>query len=568
MSESRRSRRIPWLSCSLVLLAAASSLAFALGRCGDGVCEGPETPTLCPEDCGDGLIPNPMRAVVSEEILTWRNWLADGGFEEGDAAVESLAHPGSSLAPARVRRLSAAARTGSYGMRIESETDEGILFAVRSPIEKGEVTRCSLWARSLGGPVELPVSVLGVDSGAGDSRTLYEPGEPFSVGPDWTKIEFTFESTHGVQYALYAIDIGPDRTIDVDDVAIEAEQWAEPSVCRFERTLGGIRVPMTPRATVHFNVLIHIEDPQQITRNEAYFLERTAVFTELARVLHEHGGFLTIQPEEDWPMAALQFAPDTLADLAETYRVAYSTHTHGPACIDPDGRLRSNQDCNSCRTCPGWEMIETDRDPTTPEYVGALRELISEVSGTDVTDHNGNFHYSNPEGLAGAGVETWSAFKDHNTQSTFDELYTNPWRPTPCDAIESPQTFQTHDPTTPIVFIPGWGQAITRNPERIHERLAGMLGQILCYADPNRINTFYIVTHVDHYRGDGEPYIEVDEQTREVTFHEAFLRDLGHWEETLTELIDPLVAEGYLTWTSLPEIGELFATWEATQGRD
>ena len=30
----------------------------------------------------------------------------------------------------------------------------------------------------------------------------------------------------------------------------------------------------------------------------------------------------------------------------------------------------------------------------------------------------------------------------------------------------------------------------------------------------------------------------------------------------MTELIDPLVAEGYLQWTSLPEMGELYRAWE------
>ena len=214
-------------------------------------------------------------------------------------------------------------------------------------------------------------------------------------------------------------------------------------------------------------------------------------------------------------------------------------------------------------------MIDTDQDPTTPEYVGALRELIAEISGTEVSDHNGNWHYDNLSALADAGVATCSAYKNSNTQGTFEELFTNPWRPTECDAIESPETFFTHDPEGGVVFIPGWGQAITRHPERIHTRLAAMLSQVLYHADPDRVNTFYVVTHVDHYRGEnGTPYIDVDSATGELTLHEAFLEDLAHWEETLTELIDPLVAEGYLAWTSLPAIGELFQTWEAVAGND
>jgi len=571
MNQTTRSwkRTWRWLAAATIVAGSVCWIAFAVGRCGDGECEGPETRTNCPEDCADGVLtPNPLRAIVSEDILEWRDWLADGGFEEGTDAFVLLDHPAAALADATVERSREAARTGSFGVRIESGASEGIVFALSAGIEKGEQTRCSFWARSLSGSTELRMNVLGVESGGGsDPRILHTP-EPFTVGDAWTLVQFAFGNTHGVQVALFALEVGPNLRIDVDDATVEAEQWAEPATCRFERTVGGIRVPLTPAAAVHFNVLIHIEDPTLLTQQEGYFREKTAVFTELARILHEHGGFLTIQPEEDWPMAALKFAPSTLADLAESCGVVYSTHTHGPACLDADGRLRSNQDCNRCRTCPGWETVPTDTDPHTPEYVGALRDLISEVSGTDVSDHNGNFHYDHASAWSNVGISTWSAFKDHNTQATFDQLYTNPWRPTECDGIADPATFQTHDPSTSIVFVPGWGQAITRHPERIHERLAGMLGQILCHADPERVNTFYIVTHVDHYRGDGEAYITFDEATGRVTFHEPFLRDLAFWEETLTDLVDPLVAEGYLHWTSLPEIGRLFTTWESAHSTE
>jgi hypothetical protein len=569
-TPSRKRSRSPRIGVlAILLIVVCLAVPAADHPCGDGICEGPENRSNCPQDCGsapsDGA-PNPLRAIVSRDLLGWRDWLGDGGFEQGMDAVVILEHPATQLSAASVTRTPDAARSGAFGVRIEASEGEGVRFALRAKVEKGESTRCTFWARSADQPVQLAVSVLGVEAGQAEPRPLHTPDGPFEIGTDWTKVQFTFGNTRGVEYALLALDVGPNRTLDLDDVAIEAEQWVVPSVCRLERIVGGIQVPITPAAPIHFNVLIHIEDPRLITQREGYFLQKTTVFTELARVLHEHGGFLTIQPEEDWPMASLTFAPTTLSDLSMEYGVAYSTHTHGPACIDPDGRLRSNQDCNDCRTCPGWSGIETDTDPYTPEYVGALRELISNVSGTEVSDHNGNFHYGNTAALADAGISTWSAFKDHNTQSTFDQLFTNPWRPSDCDAIETPELFQTHDPDGSVIFIPGWGQAITRHPERLHERLAAMLAQVLCHADPDRVNTFYIVTHVDHYRGeDGEPYIEVDESTGRVTLHEAFYRDLGYWEETLTELIDPLIAEGYLAWTSLPEIGQLFCEWEAQQ---
>jgi hypothetical protein len=55
------------------------------GRCDDGVCEGPENDQNCPQDCAATtpstgastacLNPNPHRAVVSEELVDFYNWL-------------------------------------------------------------------------------------------------------------------------------------------------------------------------------------------------------------------------------------------------------------------------------------------------------------------------------------------------------------------------------------------------------------------------------------------------------------------------------------------------------------
>ena len=224
-------------------------------------------------------------------------------------------------------------------------------------------------------------------------------------------------------------------------------------------------------------------------------------------------------------------------------------------------RPLSNVDCANCICC---EDIVTDCDPETPEYVRNLRLLLERASGTSVSDHNGNWRYENLSALADmAGIRTLSAFKKAETQSTFDVLFTNPWRPTHASAVDDPELFCQHDPTTRVIFIPGWGQAITRHPEYLKERLAAMLAQVISCADPSRVNSFYIVTHAGHFEPESEePYLSVNEATGEVGFGSGFLRDMGYWEETMAELVQPLVEAGYLEWTSLPEIGELFVEWE------
>jgi len=576
---------------ALVLAVAASAYAIgvaaAAGYCGDGVCEGPETAALCPQDCGaavapagtlasgtpasgtlpSGLVPNPVRAVISEDLLEWRDGLEDGGFEEGTACLTLLDLAGS-LTRASVVRSKETARSGAWGLKVVAGAGQGIVLGLRTTIEKGEDVRFSLWARSSGGAVSVPVRVLGVEKIGAAPTTLYTLPERFAVGSDWTRLEFAIDNRRGLEYAILALDVGANTTLLIDDAMAEGTQWRMADPVDGGRIVGGVNVPAESVAPVHFAIVIHIEDPSLLQQQEAYFLEVTAIFTEMARILHEHGGFLTIQPEEDWAMGAQRFAPTALADLARDFGVVYSTHTHGPNCIDPDGRPRSVEDCNRSDRLAGWTpSVEGCCDSTVPVYVDNLQELLSTVSGIEVSDHNGNWEYTNPNALGAVGVETWSAFKSNQTQRTFDALLSNPWRPSAVSARDNPSEFLVHDPATQVVYIPGWGQSLTQNLERVSARLAPIASQFIRFADPERINTFYVVTHVGHFESDdGTEYIHVDEASGRLTYSAAFLRDLKYWDVALTEIIGPLVAEGYLQWTSLPEMGRLYVEWERQYG--
>ncbi|MGD8968115.1 MAG: hypothetical protein PVI07_11465 [Anaerolineae bacterium] len=161
---------------------------------------------------------------------------------------------------------------------------------------------------------------------------------------------------------------------------------------------------------------------------------------------------------------------------------------------------------------------------------------------------------------------TWSAYKNHYTQSTADVLINNRWRPTECNADKQNEVFLTHDPNTQIVYIPGWGQNVARYLDRLHTRMTPLVSPFIRHADAERVNTCYVVTHVGSFyprdEEDVRTYIGYDEATGQPVYSDLFLEDLQYWDEMLTELIDPLVAEGYLQWTSLPEMGALYRAWE------
>lgn len=550
--------------------ATPPGLSAGQSRCGDGVCDGPENEQNCPADCAASAncnAPNPQRALV-QDLVEWHNWLEDGGFEAGQTEIIVTKHSQGALSLGQAVRSTEAARLGSYGYALIAGANQGLTFSVRSYLDKPEGVRFSFWARSPGGEATLQPTVTWVERGNEDQPgQLHIPEQTFVIGPDWTQVSFETEVSKILRYALLNIEVGPNTALHIDDVRIEQELWQMAEYADDSRVVGGIPVPTEPVAPTHFSVLIHIEDPTLLQTSEGFFQGRSAVFTELARLLHEHGGFLTIQPEEDWVMAAERFAPGLLEGLAQDYGVQYSTHTHGPHCRDDEGRLRSCTDCEQNKYTAGWDQSVNDYDyPEVIEYVGNLQGLISEAAGISVTDHNGNWECDRATELSKLGYETWSAYKNWETQRTYQVLINNPWRPGQVNADDNAEQWLTHDPSTDIVYIPGWGQNLTRWHERAQEKLAPILSQWISHADPDRVNTFYLMLHVgifdSRYQEGDDTYTVFDDTAGTLTLSDEFNSQMAYWDKLLTELIDPLVTEGYLQWTSLPEMGELYLQWE------
>ncbi|MGD8968114.1 MAG: hypothetical protein PVI07_11460 [Anaerolineae bacterium] len=381
--------------------------AAADRRCGDGACDGPENQEDCPHDCAPSgeatvpadvsdlcLNPNPQRAIVSEELQEWHNWLDDGGFEAGLTPIEISDLPG--LSRARAERSSAAARQGSWGYTLSAAPGEGVAFSVKGYTEKGDGIRFSVWARNLDGEVSLQQTVYGMGRTTRyQPEDFHTPDSAFTIGPEWVEVSFeTYLRDH--EAVLLSLEVGPNATLHIDDIQITQHIWQVAEYPAGEsRIVGGIPVPLEPVAPVHFAVLIHIEDPHNLHVSDAYFWEETSRILELARVLHEHGGFLTIQPEEDWAMASERWHPGLLAELVRDFNVVYSTHTQCPHCRDDEGRLRSFSDCKENIETPGWDHEPNSyENPWVVEYVGNLRDLLAEASGSEVTDHNGNWEFA------------------------------------------------------------------------------------------------------------------------------------------------------------------------------
>ena len=504
-------------------------------------------------------LPNPRRAVVSEDLLHPVDISIDGSFELDTADVQIFDHPQGRFELPTTERSHDAAHTGDWGYLLEAAPGEAAQFMFRGNVDKGEEIEFSFWARSLGDPLEVRLAVIW-------ERGIEIVGNPAvgpetTVGSEWTQVSYTTSTTDGVQTALFGLAVNQNTGLHVDDFSIGVPTWRMAEYDEGAITVGGIPVPAEPIAPTYFTILIHIEDPSALQLREEYFWAQSAVFERLAEVLHEHGGFLTIQPEEDWIRGAVDsgFDPTMMSDLTTNYGVQYSTHTHGPNCKDDDEVPRSANDCSSN---PDWDDAVYDNDILT--YVGNLRDLISSAAGIPVTDHNGNFDFREASRFSEINMLTWSAFKNKNTQRTYDYFYNNPWRPTEGNALEDIEPFVTHDPTTGIVYVPGIGSALTTHHENLEVRAAPIVSQFIQHADPNRVNTFYLLTHIGKFysREDNTEYIAYDAGTGEITYSAEFEAHLSYWDDFLTDVIDPLVEAGYLTWASIPQMGEHYIAWE------
>ncbi|MBT3223655.1 MAG: hypothetical protein HN348_31675, partial [Proteobacteria bacterium] len=310
--------------------------------------------------------------------------------------------------------------------------------------------------------------------------------------------------------------------------------------------------------------LIHIEDPESVVTSEEFFRRKTAVFEELAKTLHGHGGFLTIQPELEWITGANAFMPGVPSQLVKDYNVVYSTHTHGPVCVDEQTGIPYGN--KACSRHPEWSPHITDDDVVT--YIADRVDAIEAAANTTVTDHNGQWDWANFYLVEQAGIKTVAAYKYE--QRSFDTLITNPWRPAQTPPKTDAEGYFVHDPDGPVIFLPGVGQSVSKYDERIDEEVSRYMAQYIALADPDRVNTLYIVTHVDHfYSLNGQSpshYIKYNAANGDMALSPEFESHLAYWDDLLTDLVDPLVAGGYVQWASLPEMGEAYEEWEANCG--
>lgn len=254
-------------------------------------------------------------------------------------------------------------------------------------------------------------------------------------------------------------------------------------------------------------------------------------------IVEAHGGRMTIQAQSPFTTVAIERGNTILADLAARgHEIALHFHE--------DAHLGKN---SSSLSVQQWcDVMKQEID------------LIKQASGvTDIRYWSGGNLYSNVhEAAECAGLDVNSDWKNPQMQSTDLSLVgVNPWRPAGGTDGADFTLFTQHDPNGSIVFLPE-GQydktdfaSMRRsdNPggdEAYFEYLKAQLYASLAAAQPGKVNVFHFTVHPGEFRGDPtQPFAVI--------------------EKFLTEVVDPLVANGQVQWATFSEMADAYAAWEA-----
>ncbi|RIL01954.1 hypothetical protein DCC78_08920 [bacterium] len=275
--------------------------------------------------------------------------------------------------------------------------------------------------------------------------------------------------------------------------------------------------------------------------NNVEMFERSVADMEtLAGIVEEHGGKMTIQAQSPFTTTAVNTGSTILSDLQD------AGHEIG---------LHFHEDAH---------LGKTVNELGTEKWCEVMKEEIGFIHDAGVEgDINywsgGNLYSHLLEAATCAGLSVNSDWKNPDTQQTDLALVgTVPWRPSGSvsgsGATLDTSAFASHDPSGEVIFLPEGNYdrsdfAASRRSEEAggdeayFEYLESQLLRSVETAVPGKVNVFHFTIHPGEFRGNNnDPF--------------------GVIERFLSEVVDPLVAEGKVEWATLSEMAAAFEEWE------
>lgn len=276
--------------------------------------------------------------------------------------------------------------------------------------------------------------------------------------------------------------------------------------------------------------------PSPDYNNPELFNRGVSDIETVAGIVEEHGGRMTIQAQSPFTTTAVRMGSTVLSDLED------SGHEIG---------LHFHEDAHLGKTA----------DSLTPsQWCEVFKQEIGFIHQAGVESEveywsGGNLYSHLLDAATCAGLSVNSDWKNPETQTTDLALVgTVPWRPSGSTNGTDTSAFARHDPDGEVIFLPegnydrGDFAASRRSDDAggdqaYFDYLESQLLRSLETAQPGKVNVFHFTVHPGEFRGNvNDPFAVID--------------------RFLTEVVDPLVAEGKVQWATYSEMAAAFEAWE------
>lgn len=270
--------------------------------------------------------------------------------------------------------------------------------------------------------------------------------------------------------------------------------------------------------------------------NVQMFERSVADIETVTRIVESHGGRMTVQAQSPFTTTAVSTGSTVLSDLEDDGH-EIGLHFHEDAHLGKTGN-----ELGPDRWC---EVME--------EEIGFMHQ--AGVEGDINYWSGGNLYPHLLEAATCAGLSVNSDWKNPETQETDLALVgTVPWRPSGSTNGTDTSAFAQHDPNGEVIFLPEGNYdrsnfAASRRSdeaggdEAYFDYLESQLLRSLDTAEAGRVNVFHFTIHPGEFRGDAnDPFSVI--------------------ERFLTEVVDPLVADGRVQWATFSEMAAAFEDWE------
>ncbi|TAL50173.1 hypothetical protein EPN81_03590 [Patescibacteria group bacterium] len=271
--------------------------------------------------------------------------------------------------------------------------------------------------------------------------------------------------------------------------------------------------------------------------NETFFQKSVDDIEELLALVERHNGVVTIQAQSPFTTTAIK-SDETAGILGEWEKRGHEIGLH----FHEDAHLGKNSEALPIQT---W-----------CDVFGEEIDWIRALGASDVRYWSGGNLYPDVyEAAVCAGLGIHGDWKNPEKQDSHAEfLGLHPWRPSGGTDGEDIESVVIHNPERDVVYLPSGifsrtDYAATRRSEEMggdegyFEFLEESLRTSVESVDPDRINVFHITIHPGEFKGGAnEPFQVI--------------------EDFLTEVVDPLVAEGKVRWATFSGMADAFTTWE------